>query len=187
MLARPEDTALTPTKERAMFIEILKHIPLWVFGVFFVLLYMGLKQVRPREVSVKRLVLVPLLMMAWSLAGMLGSFAHHETLAGTAWASGFALVLGAAALRGPAIGVRYDAARRVLQLPGSWTPLALMMGIFWLKFGVGMATAMQPSLADLNGFAAPVCLAYGALSGVFAGRALRLLRATRREAGWVAA
>jgi len=170
-----------------MFIEILKHIPLWVFGVFFVLFAMGLKQARPREISVNRLVLIPLLMMVWSLAGVFGNFAHQEVLAGAAWASGFALVLGLGVLRGPASGVHYDATRRMLQLEGSWVPMALMMGIFWLKFCVGMVVALQPSLADGRGFAGLVCLAYGALSGVFAARALRLLRATRRETDWAVA
>jgi len=72
--------------------------------------------------------------------------------------------------------VRFDATSRTLQMPGSWVPLALMMGIFFTKYFVGVVLAMQPALAGNVAFGIGFAALYGAFSGVFSARAVRLLR-----------
>ena len=76
-------------------------------------------------------------------------------------------------------GVRFDAQRRVLEMPGSWQPMALMMAIFFTRYLVGVVLAMAPALIHDLATAAIVSSIYGALSGVFLGRMARMLRATR--------
>jgi len=51
-----------------------------------------------------------------------------------------------------------------------------MMGIFLLKYAVGISLAMAPELASSAGYATLVGAVSGALSGVFLGRAARLWR-----------
>jgi hypothetical protein len=81
-------------------------------------------------------------------------------------------------------GTGYDPAQRTFALPGSWIPLALIVGIFLTKYVVGVDLAMQPSLAQDGSYAVPVAAIYGAFSGIFAGRAARLWRlAVRRSPG----
>ena len=45
--------------------QILTHTPLWVFGLFFGLVYLGYLQSRTRQVSRGRLIVLPLAMLAW--------------------------------------------------------------------------------------------------------------------------
>jgi hypothetical protein len=78
-------------------------------------------------------------------------------------------------------GVRYDAARARFTLPGSAVPLALMMGIFLTKYAVGVALSVAPALSRDAAFAAVVGGLYGAFSGVFGARALRLWRLALAE------
>jgi len=61
-----------------------------------------------------------------------------------------------------------------LSVPGSWLPLALMLGLFATKFAVGVLVALAPALRHDAAFAASAGLAYGAFSGLFLGRALAL-------------
>jgi len=50
----------------------------------------------------------------------------------------------------------------------------LMMGIFLTKYVVGAALAMHPELRQQAAFGLVIPVLYGAFSGVFAARAVRL-------------
>jgi len=52
----------------------------------------------------------------------------------------------------------------------------LMMGLFLIKYAVGVALALHPELRRQAAFGLAVPLLYGAFSGVFAARALRMWR-----------
>jgi len=83
---------------------------------------------------------------------------------------------------------RYDRAAREFHLAGSAVPLVLMMGIFFTKYVVGVALAMHPELRQQASFAVAVPMLYGAFSGIFAARAVRLWKlAIRTDAMGVAA
>ena len=73
-------------------------------------------------------------------------------------------------------GTRYDASTRSFDLPGSWLPMALILGIFATKYAVGVSLVMHPALADSASFAYAISALYGAMSGIFSGRTLRLIR-----------
>ena len=84
--------------------------------------------------------------------------------------------------RRPQQATQYNAWTQQFQLPGSWTPLVLMMGIFITKYAAGVALAMQPDLARDALFSQSIGALYGGFSGVFAGRALRLWRLAASQA-----
>ncbi|HSN33892.1 MAG TPA: DUF6622 family protein, partial [Ideonella sp.] len=81
-----------------------------------------------------------------------------------------------AARAGPPAGARWLPAERAWALPGSWAPLALMLGLFALRFVVAALLATHAGLRDDLAFAALAGAGYGALSGVFLGRAMALWR-----------
>ncbi|RYF35753.1 MAG: hypothetical protein EOO25_22055 [Comamonadaceae bacterium] len=91
-----------------------------------------------------------------------------------AWFGAAAVVAAlAAGTRAPAT---YDAATGRFFLQGSWVPLVLILGIFLTKYVVGVELAMQPQLARDGQFGVATGTLYGVFSGLFAGRAIRLLR-----------
>ena len=79
-------------------------------------------------------------------------------------------------------GVRYDAAKHQFQLPGSWVPMALIVGIFLTKYAVGVSLVLHPELKLATGFSLALASLYGVFSGIFAGRALRLVLLAVRPA-----
>lgn len=153
--------------------SVLQHTPVWVWGVLALLIVLGLQQSRPHTVSAARATLLPLLMLGLGLSGVLSSFASAGALA--AWAAAV-LAVGAARAGHAAQGTRWSAAEQRFHRPGSWAPLALMMGIFATKFAVGVALALHPELARSAGFALGVGALYGAFSGAFVARGLALWR-----------
>lgn len=102
--------------------QILAHTPTWVFALFFVLLVFGLMQTKTRSVGKFPALLLPVGMVALSLAGINSSFGFTPVpLASWAVALAVAVVFGYAVFRDKR--VEYDASARKFFVPGSWVPL----------------------------------------------------------------
>lgn len=159
--------------------HIFSHTPLYVWAILGFLVYRGVLASRAREVTLRKLCIIPLVMLALSLSGVQGSFG----LAGVApfaWAAG--------ALAGVALAWSLTDARVIVALPGrggvrlagSWLPLILMLSIFCMKYAVAVTLAIAPAYAHATGFVVPVCLAYGGFSGIFLGGLLRTVAVYRQ-------
>lgn len=169
-----------------MLLQIVQHTPAWVWGLFVALVAFGASQARAREVSLARVTILPLVLLALSFSGVVSSFAH-ATIAILAWGVGVAAAL--------ALGRRFVAVRGAswspetgtLRVPGSWLPLVLMVALFLIKYGVGVTLAMNHAMAADSAFGACCGLAYGSFSGLFAAQALGLRRLASARLATVAA
>jgi hypothetical protein len=159
-------------------LAVLQHTPVWVWPLLAALLSLGIRQAAPRTVTLRRATVLPLAMLALSLWGVVSVFESGPALA--AWAFGGLAAAGWGVRTGSPRGVRWSAAEQVFRMPGSWVPLALILAIFGAKFGVGVSLALHPDWRGASGFALGASLAYGVISGLFAGRAITLWRLTRQ-------
>jgi hypothetical protein len=162
--------------------QILAHTPTWVFGLFAALLVLGLKQLSPSRPGLRRVVVMPLAMTGLSIYGTVSAFGATPAVL-LAWLLAAAVTALAVLRRSGAPAVTYDAASQRFAVPGSAVPLALMMGIFFLKYAVGVALAMHPALRQDPMLTVLVGALYGGFSGVFAARAWRLVRVALRQHG----
>ncbi|HEY1033453.1 MAG TPA: DUF6622 family protein [Pseudoxanthomonas sp.] len=160
--------------------QILTHTPLWVFGLFFGLVYLGYLQSRTRQVSRGRLIVLPVAMLAWSLYSVWSTFDAHLT-ALAAWACAWVTVVAIALVRAPSHRASYDAGTRQFAVVGSWVPLALMMGIFFFKYAVAVVHATHPDVFGTTTAVVVVAGTYGLFSGMFMARALRVLGAMKSQ------
>lgn len=167
-----------------MLASIVRHTPPWVWGLLAALLALGASQMREREAGLPRVLLMPLGMAAFSVAGLASAFGAHPAGTLGAWLLAALLVAGAGLLwraQAPA-GVRYYAGEGRFLLPGSAVPLLLVLGIFLTKYIVGVELALQPALAHDTAFTLQVATLYGLFNGMFLARAARLWRLTRADA-----
>ena len=163
-----------------MFQQIVNHTPTWVFILFFGLIGLGLIQSTPRRITRRRAVLLPTAMAALSLYGTVSVFGSSTTPL-LAWLLS-ALCAAALVLQSPVPdGTRYEQDAQRFHVPGSWLPLALLMGLFLTKYFVGASTAMQPELTHNDYFVLTFGVLYGAFAGAFFGRAMRFVRLANRE------
>jgi hypothetical protein len=161
--------------------EIIAHTPTWVFGLFIALVVFGMQQTKARNVTLQRLALMPLAMLGLSFYGVWTTF-NGSALGVACWLAA-ALVTALVNQRVDfARGVRYTADLRLFVMPGSWLPLALMMGIFFTKYGVGIALAQHGDLRAVDSFIAIISLVYGFWSGMFFGRTAQILAVHGRQA-----
>jgi hypothetical protein len=158
-----------------MLIEIVTRTPLWVWGLFAALLALGLYQRRTRQVRPGQLLILPVVLLVLGVSSLAAAFTAQPVLAAV-WlaALGTAVMLG---LRlPPAPGTHWDAPSGRLQLPGSWLPMVLILIIFTLRYTAAVSLAMHPAWRQDLAVQVPLSLAFGALSGLFLGRALGLRR-----------
>jgi uncharacterized membrane protein len=162
--------------------QILRGTPTWVWGLLAGLLVLGVTQLRARNVGAVRTALVPVGMLAFSASAMVGAFAasHLFTEMLSAWIAVAGLV--ALAFLPGTPTASYDPARRQFRVPGSVLPLLMIVGIFLVKWAVGVELALAPQRVQDSGFVLAVACTYGVFNGLFAGRALRLARLVRTPA-----
>jgi hypothetical protein len=163
---------------------MISKIPVWVFFIFAALVFVGYRQTRTRQVAPTMLVVLALSMLGLSSYGVIAAFgANAAPLA--AWALGIATsVTFGRGVFGPRGLVQVSPAR--VQVPGSWLPLALMMGIFVAKFVLGFATGIGSPVVTQPGFVAGASAMFGLLSGAFSARAWvvhTFVSSARRTAG----
>jgi len=170
------------THQPQMLLSIVRQTPPWVWGLLAALLALGLGQLRPREVGLPRVLLMPLGMAAYAVYGLASAFGANPGSALAAWLLAALLVAGASLLwrlQAPA-GARYYAGEARFHLPGSSVPLLLILGIFCTKYIVGVELALQPTLVRDTAFTLQVAALYGLFNGIFLARAARLWRLARQ-------
>ncbi|MBX3548781.1 MAG: hypothetical protein KF748_06450 [Xanthobacteraceae bacterium] len=162
-----------------MIVGILQHTPYWVWGVFVLLLVLGLTQTRARSVSRALVFVLPVIMIPLSFFTIASTFGI-KPLPVIAWLAGIAaaFLLNIYVFRAPS-GVRYEASTRKFAVPGSWVPLVLMMTIFLSRFVLGVTRAINPALIGTDAFVGAVSAVLGLCSGLFAARAMKTLSAQR--------
>ena len=168
-----------------MFLTTLQHVPVWVFGLLMALIALGVSQSFARSVTLRRVTVLPLMLLGWSLAGVNSSFgvSTWAGLALLAWAAGVAASVFLLRGRVDVSAVEFSPATRRFELPGSWLPLVLVLSLFALKFGAGMSLGVAPELRQSLPFVVTASLAFGAFSGVFLARALALWSLARGALG----
>jgi len=166
---------LTQPDGYLILMQILKRVvlntPTWVYALFIALLGFGWLQTRSRSVHQYFLAIAPLGMTAFSLYGTLQAFGLPAV---GVWATGVAAALGFGLVMKRPEGVRYSPASASFSVPGSWTPLALMMTVFFVRYLIAVCIGIDPALRQPGPFSLAASLAYGLLGGVFPARALRV-------------
>lgn len=155
---------------------IVRQTPPWVWGLFAALLALGLSQLRARSASLTRVAALPAAMALFSVFGTWSALGHSPHAPAAALTGLIAAAAAFALMAQRRSTARFDPVQRRYRLPGSALPLLLILGIFLVKYGVGVELAMAPQQANDAAFALSVAGLYGSFTGLFMGRAWGLVR-----------
>jgi hypothetical protein len=147
----------------------MNHIPTWVFVLFFVLLYLGIKRCYTRTLSLERLALIPVIFIVIGLRSALQLFGVSVM--------GFILLLGGS-LIGYLIGyylvknsrVLADKEKRLIQVPGDISMLIMVMTIFCIEFFIHYSIEAHWTIAHSPLFKALAMILTGSVVGVSMGK-----------------
>ncbi|QUP56783.1 tat pathway signal sequence (plasmid) [Ralstonia syzygii] len=160
-----------------MLASILSHTPTWVFVVFAGLVLLGFRQAQPRTVSRRRLIVLPLAVAGYSLYGM-ATASGYSRLALAAWLLAMAMAFLLMRMAPPK-GVHAEAGGSV-QVPGSWLPMAVIVGLFVSRYAYHVMLAIHPEVQHAAGFMALFSFVFGLLGGLLLSRSILLAARTPR-------
>lgn len=149
----------------------MSHVPTWVYVLFFVLLYLGIKRCFTRVMSVERIAIVPAIFIFLSLRSTISLF--HFSLTGF-----LLLILGA--VIGALIGhshvrnrlIRADKNKYLIEIPGDISMLIMVMSIFLIEFFIHYAFDAHWAVAQIGLFKNLVVILSGIVVGISVGRNL---------------
>jgi hypothetical protein len=165
--------------------QIVSHTPVYVWALLAFLIYRGWRGLQDRETSLRKVALIPLVMVGLSVTSINGNGPLGDGVWGL-WALG-AVASAAAIWQFSRREIMVNRAAGTVLQRGSWMPLALMVAIFVTKYTVAVMSAMHPELPHSVPFAASVALLYGVFNGLFLGRLARYAAAWQRQPVVVAA
>src|ERR1700712_3382846 len=105
---------------------IASHTPSWVWAILAFIIVMGLLQTRDQLMARTRLMILPMVWLAFGAWGVKTSFGL-SVVPFLAWGLGLIAGLRLVQRSGWPGGARHDAESDRYFVPGSWLPLALMM------------------------------------------------------------
>jgi len=157
--------------------QIVGHTPFWVFGVFALLVFLGIQALRERTLPVRRIVITPAVFITWGIIG-LATAPHFSSLLVGDWVVAAAAGASIAAMIARFARLRADRDRQLVHLPGSTLPLIRNLVIFTAKYGLAVAMAITPAARDHLAFWSVAVS--GLSAGYFLGWLGRLVAAYRR-------
>lgn len=151
------------------FWEIITGAPWWVYALFVYLVILGLKARVPQTISVKRVVLLPVLFLAWSFYALYQKIVLGFPSLIPFWVVLLALgiYLGVKEVHSWHISANHN--KGEITIPGNSSTLVLILLIFILKFFWGYFYATRTEISYWIYFADALTSAL--VTGFFVGRA----------------
>ena len=148
---------------------ILSGTPVWAYVLFAWLVWAGLLRLQQRSVPIARVVIVPMVFIAWGLAGL----AQRGADGVAPWM--LAALAGMAVANAGRACMRIDVRLRRVSQPASLAPLLRNVSIFLAHYALHVAVVFEPARASsLMRIDAAVS---GLCAGYFIGSLIRIARA----------
>ena len=145
-------------------IQTVEGTPWWVWALFALLIYLGIKAKKGGKVPLRRVLILPIVFLVWAFSSTLeGGLLLWLLCLGAGILIGFFLM--------QRTQLKFDKKKKTIVMPGSWFPLILSMVIFGAKYVLGVMQGMGP---HMMGSRLSISLHLLAIfcSGIFAGRGL---------------
>jgi hypothetical protein len=153
-------------------VNIVEQTPVWVFPLIVVVLWLGSINLRERNVPLRSLFVLPVVMLVMSIGNSIGTSAGPRT-ALVAWLCSAVIgaVIGWPLTRRPR-AIEPKSGRMVL--PGSAIPLIVCIAIIVLRYAFGYLYGRYPDLRADGNYALALIAGGALLGGVMLGRYGRL-------------
>jgi len=154
--------------------QTLTHTPWWVYLLLAYLLRMGIKASQTRIVALKKLFIIPIIFSAMSVHTVLDSF-QLTGLAVGILASNLLLGIMIGWYQVYRLAIQVDRQHGLIQIPGTWSTLIIILIIFATKYYFGYELAMDPQLTEDLGFEFAMLGVSGVCTGLFIGKLISYL------------
>ena len=127
----------------AMASSILRGTPWWVFLLAALLVWLGLRSLRPRVTTLVRVLVTPAVFITWGVASLTAGGGSSPTLV-LVWLLTAVAGIAVSMMTVHMQGVRVDRAHRLVLVPASRLPLVRNVVVFSAKYALAVAAALHP-------------------------------------------
>lgn len=158
-------------------LNTLQNTPLWVYAIFLLLCYFGIKALSTTHESKTSLLLTPPILLIWSLYSQ--NLSLNPPLSVSCWLAAV-IVGGLIALAiFPRKGVALNESNTGLIVPGTAKTLVLYLMFFAVNYYFGYQNDVNPEQAAMLEMLLLKASASGVVCGVISGRAIKFYRLLR--------
>ncbi len=158
--------------------HLISNTPVWVWALLVFLVARGVAAMKPGETSLTKLSIVPTLFIAWGVAAISHRFGNAWEAWGE-WSMGIAAGIGLGWMLLRRATLTLNPSTGKLWRSADYSLLPLLLVTFAVKYGFECALSVSPALSADGGFRAAYLLLSGGFTGIFIGKYLRYLRASR--------
>lgn len=155
-------------------LNILQHTPLWVYAIFLLLCYYGVKALSPTHESKTSLLVTPPLLLGWSLYSLNLTLSPQFSIG--CWLAAVTLGCLAALVVFARKGIELDDPQTGLIVPGTVKTLVLYLLFFAVNYYFGYQDEVHPEFAVTVEMLLLKASASGFVCGLLSGRAVKFYR-----------
>lgn len=147
----------------------LLNTPWWVYLVFVYVLFIGIKSLKTQVVSVKKLFIIPTLLILLSLNELVTAvnLVYFNIMV---WCTAAAVGIFFGWLYVYFYNIQVDKKKKLIKIPGNWATLILLIIIFATKYFFGYELAIDPKRLEDTFFELTMLSVSGLCAGLFLGR-----------------
>jgi Family of unknown function (DUF6622) len=147
------------------------HTPWWVYLLFVYLVKVGIRASKTGVVSIHKLYVIPLIFTLMAIETVINNVGlTANTVALWAFSTVFGIIIGWFLVY--PLKLRCDHQNKLIEVPGSWSTLVIIMMIFASKYYFGYALSVDPNLVNNTNFEIALLGVTGICSGLFVGKLL---------------
>jgi len=158
-------------------LDIISHVPIYVWVILALLFWKGWRASRTNTVSWKDLIIIPVVMLIWTTYSIMK---NYDPLFILPWFGSVSIGVGLGLFMIRKSSLRFHKKRKLIEFPGSWVPMTLLLFIFSLRFFLGATYGVHPELKGslrlliVENFATVI-------SAIFLGRLFGILKQFKRS------
>lgn len=147
------------------------HTPWWVYLLLLYLISIGIRASKTNIVLLKKLFIIPIIITFMSVHTLIASFAISAFTI-TTWSGAILIGTILGWLQIYRLTLKVDKQHALIQVPGTWSTMIIIIIIFATKYYFGYELSVDPNLVDQTGFEFSMLTVSGVCSGLFIGRLL---------------
>ncbi|QVW24327.1 hypothetical protein KJF94_01705 [Pseudomonas hormoni] len=162
-------------------LNTLQNTPLWVYALFLLLCYYGIKALSPTRERKISLLITPPILLGWSLYSL--NLTLDPSLSISCWLATVIAGCGVALLIFSREGIELDQSQTALIVPGTAKTLVLYLLFFIVNYYFGYQAEVDPEHSATLSMVLLKACASGFASGLFCGRSIRFYQMFRSLVG----
>ncbi|NGX40282.1 MAG: hypothetical protein KR126chlam4_00099 [Candidatus Anoxychlamydiales bacterium] len=148
-------------------LQIFKGPPLWVWFLLAYLIFIGIKAFKPSVISLKKIFILPVVFLFFSLQRLVGNINFFTSLV---WITSTIIGVFLSVVIFSKTQIIADKKNNLLKLPGTYSTLFLILISFSIKFYFGFQIGKDPSVLKDSTFFYRYIMAATLSFGMFLGR-----------------